>query len=100
MSTSYPNGLGQSPAGMAAQARISPAHNTDRWRSFAERYVIARAASFRPGFELEDGWRAVKDAEKIYLMVANRTDPDPEWYVEKMERYRAALSLTPSPKGP
>lgn len=42
------------------------ADNFDRFRSFAERYVISRAASFRVGHEEEDGYMAVLQARTIY----------------------------------
>lgn len=38
----------------------------DRFRSFAERYIVARAACFRTGHEREDGWLATQDAKTIY----------------------------------
>ena len=41
----------------------------DRFRSFAERYVIERAASFRKGFEKEDGWEAIQTARSLYKMI-------------------------------
>lgn len=43
-----------------------------RFRSFAERYVVERAASFEKGKELEDGWRAVEDAKKLFIMIAEK----------------------------
>lgn len=49
----------------------------DRFRSFAERYVIERTASFSPGAELEGAWRAIQDAKKIYCMIAEaKSDVD------------------------
>ena len=41
----------------------------DKFRSFAERYVIERAASFRAGFEKEDGWEAIQTARSLYKMI-------------------------------
>ena len=41
----------------------------DKFRSFAERYVIERAASFRKGFEKEDGWEAIQTARSLYKMI-------------------------------
>lgn len=38
----------------------------DRFRSFAERYVVARAVHFRAGKEKEDGWNATLDAITLY----------------------------------
>ena len=43
----------------------------DRFRSFAERYIIARAPEFTKGKELEEGWQAIQDAKKLYQMTAN-----------------------------
>lgn len=42
----------------------------DRFRSFAERYIIERAGQFRPGFEREDAWNATIDAKTIYQNIA------------------------------
>ena len=36
----------------------------DRFRSFAERYIIARAPEFTKGKELEEGWQAIQDAKE------------------------------------
>lgn len=38
----------------------------DRYRSFCERYIIARASQFRVGQEREDAWNASLDALSIY----------------------------------
>ena len=43
--------------------------DSDRFRSFAERYVIERAASFRKGFEKEDGWETIQTARSLYKMI-------------------------------
>jgi len=40
-----------------------------RFRSFAERYLIERAKTFHTEEELEDGWKAIEDAKKLYVMV-------------------------------
>ena len=50
----------------------------DRFTSFAERYVIERAAKFTEGKELEEAWRALQDADKIYGMIQRHNQPDPE----------------------
>lgn len=42
----------------------------DRFRSFAERYVVERAAHFRVGFEQDDAWKAILDAKTIYGQIA------------------------------
>lgn len=49
---------------------------TNRFRSFAERYIIERASKFREGHEREDAWTALQDACAIYGMVAAHRDPD------------------------
>jgi hypothetical protein len=49
--------------------KAAMADNYDRFRSFAERYIIARADKFKPGSEREDGWLALKDAETLYEMI-------------------------------
>lgn len=46
-----------------------PVPDLDRFRPFAERYVIERAASFRKGFEKEDGWEAIQTARSLYKMI-------------------------------
>ena len=51
-----------------------------RFRSFAERYVIERASTFRVGHEDEDGWIAVQRAKTAYKQIAEigqATYPDP-----------------------
>lgn len=56
------------------------AEQLDRFRSFVERYVIARAGHFEVGREQEQAWMAIQDAKKVYGMVAdakNETDPEP-----------------------
>lgn len=39
-----------------------------RFRSFAERYIIARANYFRVGHETEDAWNCLLDAKRVYKM--------------------------------
>lgn len=46
----------------------------DRFRSFAERYVIARAGSFDPSKSLEDSWACVQEAKKVYMLIARASD--------------------------
>jgi hypothetical protein len=41
----------------------------ERFRSFAERYVIERAQSFTVGHEQEEAWRALLDAKSLYMQV-------------------------------
>lgn len=50
-----------------------------RFRSFAERYLIARAGFLRTGHELEDGWKVLLDAKSLYVMIRrNGENIDPE----------------------
>lgn len=40
-----------------------------RFRSFAERYIIARATTFTVGNEANDAWKALLDAKSIYRKI-------------------------------
>src|ERR1035437_7663708 len=42
-----------------------------RFRSFAERYVIERASTFKGETEMEDAWNAVERAKTIYKHIEN-----------------------------
>lgn len=54
---------------MSAVAEPNPMRKSDqRFRSFAERYVIARAETFRPGHEADDGHACILMARTIYKM--------------------------------
>lgn len=44
-----------------------------RLSSFIERYVVERAGSFRAGFEKEDGFTAIQDANTLYELIEART---------------------------
>lgn len=46
-----------------------PMENRVRFRSFAERYVIERAAHFDKATVSEDGWAAVTEAKTIYAQI-------------------------------
>lgn len=52
-----------------------PNPGIDRFRSFAERYVVERARGFTNGKELEEAWRATQDAKKIYNMIEEASRP-------------------------
>ena len=41
-----------------------------RFRSYAERYVLARAPTFREGHEDEDSWHATLQAKSAYQRIA------------------------------
>jgi hypothetical protein len=53
-------------AGLLEFLRPEP---VDRFQSFAERYVIARAPTFKPEAEREEAWRAILDARGIYQQI-------------------------------
>jgi hypothetical protein len=42
-----------------------------RFRSFAERYVIERAGTFKADTEMQDAWNAVERAKSIYKHIEN-----------------------------
>lgn len=42
----------------------------ERFRSFAERYVIERAGHWKPGEEDTSAWAAIKDAKRVYQQIA------------------------------
>src|ERR1035437_10848196 len=42
-----------------------------RFRSFAERYVIERASTFKGETDMEDAWNAVERAKTIYKHIEN-----------------------------
>lgn len=44
-------------------------NETHRFRSFAERYIVARAEHFKPGHEKEDGWDAILQAKTLYKSI-------------------------------
>lgn len=66
-----PGGIIRTPGVTGAQSSGvgQMAEPVDRFRSFAERYLVARAASFRVGNELQDAWNTVQDASKVYDMI-------------------------------
>lgn len=74
-----PTGPTRIAGNMAQQATTN--EGQFRFRSFVERYVIARAEHFAVGREKEDAWLATKDAESIYAHIARSSqkwrDPDP-----------------------
>lgn len=54
-----------------ASNQTTPIKKPDpRFRSFAERYVVARAEFFRkdPDGHAEDQWECLLDAKRVYLM--------------------------------
>ena len=42
----------------------------ERFRSFAERYVIERAGHWKPGEEDTGAWAAIQDAKRVYQQIA------------------------------
>lgn len=76
-----------------------------RWRSFAERYLVERAAAFEPGKEMEGIWTEVNNAlsayEHIYHVgVANTGKPmgAPDVPAMPEEQTLAALAAVHAPK--
>lgn len=52
-----------------------------RWRSFCERYFVARAGFFRqdPNGLAEDTWTCILDAKRVYAMIKRTGENiDPE----------------------
>jgi hypothetical protein len=45
-------------------------NDEERFRSYAERYIIERAHTFRAGHEKEDAWAALLDAKSTYAQIA------------------------------
>lgn len=82
----------------------------DRFRSFAERYVVERATHFTKGKEREDAWQATLDAKTIYANIARSAkDVEPEVSLPqsspgqqagKATMYGAALQQQGSAVGP
>lgn len=70
----------QGPIGPAqGPSEIRRRQSDQRFRSFAERYLIARAGFLRTGNELEDGWKVLLDAKSLYAMIrrtGENIDPD------------------------
>lgn len=69
-------GLTRAPYGATMESE-----EQKRFRSFAERYVVERAASFRAGHEQEDAWACVQEAVNVYTTiheVAERRFPFPQ----------------------
>lgn len=66
--------------------------NEQRFRSFAERYVVERAKHFKVGEEEADGWKAILDAKSLFAKIESvsegfRTKP------ESADAYQAHRSL-------
>jgi hypothetical protein len=81
-------------AGQSARVYSGP---PDRFRSFAERYIIARAETFTKGKELEEGWQAIQDAKKLYQMT-NDASRDAEDTEKAKEIARAQQELAEQQK--
>jgi hypothetical protein len=76
-----------------------------RYRSFAERYVVERAGTFRVGYEQEDAWKAQQDALSIYNSIDNiatRQYGNPatpqQIYKEAAQQFSAAAQLMNLPQ--
>lgn len=46
----------------------------ERFRSFAERYVIERAGHWKPGEEDTGAWAAIQDAKRVYHLIMLASD--------------------------
>ena len=61
------------PYGPPANGTVGPPTVNDtektRFRSFAERYVIERASSFKEDTEQNDAWKAILQAKTVYKMI-------------------------------
>lgn len=75
--------------------------NEERFRSFAERFVLARAPTFRDGKIEDDSWAAILDAKSIYAKIESvskgfaRNDED-----GSAEQARANVGGFTGPIGP
>lgn len=61
----------------------------DRFRSFAERYVIERANGFRKGFEREDAWEATLDARTMFNNIGRVSKDMDDPYQELAAQHNA-----------
>ena len=69
-STGVPISPVQSNANVGAPQQGTKGQPSDtRFRSFAERYMIARAHNFRVDHEAEDQWNCILNAKKAYAMI-------------------------------
>lgn len=69
--------------------------DVSRFRSFAERYVIERASTFKVETEIEDAWSAVERAKTIYKHIDKVAE------VEQAQEYalNAGNATNPRPQG-
>lgn len=58
-----------------------------RFRSFAERYVIARASHWKPGEEDTDAWAAIQDAKRVYHQIALASDDVQERIAQSLAQH-------------
>ena len=74
------------------------AEQVDRFRSFLERYVIARASHFEVGREQEQAWLAIQDGKKVYGMVADaKNDTDKPDQLDPYAQLAQVAQLTAAP---
>jgi hypothetical protein len=57
----------------------------ERFRSFAERYVIERAGHWKPGEEDTGAWAAIQDAKRVYHQIALAGDDVQERIAQAIE---------------
>lgn len=74
---------------MPAQQEFLPVADLDRFRSFAERYVIERANGFRKGFEREDAWEATLDARTMFNNIGRVSKDMDDPYKELVAHHTA-----------
>jgi len=55
---------------MSSAGPPGPMPSDQRFRSFAERFLIERAGTFRADHIAEDTWLCVQDAKRAYNMIA------------------------------
>lgn len=73
----------------------------ERFRSFAERYIVARASVWKPGEEDTAGWAAVQDAKRLYKQIAKQGEiVDQEFREEAYKQQAANQAQTPTVSGP
>lgn len=60
--------MGSAPNGWTPSGE-TPTIEQTRFRSFAERYLIARAHTWEPGKETEMAWVTTLDAKRFYRMI-------------------------------
>lgn len=71
----------------------------ERFRSFAERYIVARASVWKPGEEDTAGWVAVQDAKRLYKQIAKQGEIVDQEFREEAYKQQAATNQAQTPTG-